>query len=502
MSQPGFILLAHEQFDRVAQLARFLALFGPVVIHLDRRVSASVLPELGQRVTVISTRKCEWGMMGLVEATLDATKILLDQHQVGHVCLLSGTCLPVRPVQDLVDFLMAHSDTDFIESFPAEHASWVQGGLSIERFTLWFPFGWRRRRRLFDRFVEWQRKLGISRRIPDGLEPRLGLQWWCLTAQTLQTILTHPNLRAWRRGFRWNWIPDECFFQTLVPHVAQGQVQGLPLTLQRFDNTGRPFVFHNDHAPMLAESGYFFARKIDPDADALYAHFLSDVRQSRRSKEFLNQIDETPFHAARDQLWYDGIGCLNAARVVQETAPNRVETVQKYAVVVSKDSTAMRLVRQQYSGPKLRFHGRLFGVFPADLAPDFSERDGLSLGCMPTEPVQRDYRPAQYLARLLWIGRERPAAFLFNPDDDRHICGQILSDPNARLILIGDAADLLNQLHEPLRTRAGAPIYQPWHRAWTNVVELGQDDTTQCALQALESDWDDPMIWSPPPVHS
>ena len=501
LAPPGFILLAHENLHRVAQLARFLALTGPVVIHVDRRSDRQGLTDLGPRVQVISTRSCEWGMMGLVDATLDAARILLSEkaEPVGHVCLLSGSCLPVRAPADLVSFLALHTETDFIEAVPLEKAQWVQGGLGAERFTLWFPFSWKRHRSAFDRLVELQRRVGISRKVPKDLEPRLGLQWWCLTAKTLKTLLAHPRLETWRRYFRHTWIPDEAFFQTIVPTLTRGSLQSSSLTLQRFDTAGKPFVFHDDHAELLERSGYFFARKIDPDAEDLYGRFLCDLRSVRsRFPGVPGKIDETPFEAARDRARMGQRGFLSASRLPIGTSITGVDTAQPYAVVVCKDGAILRRIRAGHMGTQIRFHGRLFGIFPTDMSPDFALRDGLGPGCLPTEQTQRDYRPVEYLTRLLWIGRDRPNAFLFSPEDNARVGHQIVSDWHARLILIGDQQDLIDRLRRPLTTKSGKPLHRAAYYAWVHAISPEEDDLEHRVLDMLGSDWNDPSLWVMP----
>ena len=496
---PGFIILAHENLNRVAELARYLSLYGAVVIHVDRRVSHAGLDDLGARVDVISTRACDWGMISLVDATLDAARHLLARHDVGHVCLLSGSCLPTRPLDQLVSFLDVNRDTDFIESIPVAEADWVQGGLSYERFSLWFPVNWQKRRRLFDALVWLQRKARVRRRIPDGLKPHLGLQWWCLTAGTLRAILGHPQLLAWRRYFAWNWIPDESFFQTLVHQVSTARIDARPLTLQRFDHRGRPFVFHDDHDDLLRTSPHFFARKIDPDAVELYTRYLSDMPSGTDARPaFGEEVNETPFELARMRDRCGGRGLLSASKMTSGTTPSHVETVRPYAVLVSRSNDLMRRIREAHMGGEVRLHGHLFGVFPARFAEDFSEVDGLGPGCLPMEPVQRDYRDAQYLAKVLWIGRDRPSAFLFNPIDNRFIRGTIFSDPNARLILLGDEAALLQELGEPLRNAKGRQMRASVRRAWSISLPEDRDESVQQALTALRSDWDDPSGWTLP----
>ena len=107
-------------------------------------------------------------------------------------CLRGPVCR-LRPVDELVNYLADRPRVDFIESATTADVSWTIGGLDQERFTLRFPFSWRKHRKLFDAYVKLQRALGIRRRIPEGLVPHMGSQWWCLTRQTLVRNFAGPK---------------------------------------------------------------------------------------------------------------------------------------------------------------------------------------------------------------------------------------------------------------------------------------------------------------------
>ena len=197
----GFIMLVHTALDRAAQVARHWATRDcPIVIHVDQRVSrrdnrkfAESLADL-DNIVFCRRRRCEWGTWSLVGATQDAAEMLLENFpEVRHIYNASGSCLPLRPVEDLKDYLQQRPRTDFIESVTTEEVPWTVGGLDSERFSLRFPFSWKRHRFLFDRYVEIQRRLKVKRKMPENAVPHLGSQWWCLTRQTLSAILEDPK---------------------------------------------------------------------------------------------------------------------------------------------------------------------------------------------------------------------------------------------------------------------------------------------------------------------
>ena len=155
------------------------------------------------------------GLVMLAHAALNRSaqvaKVISDAGfpLVVHVDLISGACLPIKPLSDLAAFLAENKDTDFIESVTIGEVPWTKGGLSDERFTLTFPFPWRKRRRLFDLWVDVQRRVGRTRKLPSGLDPHMGSQWWCLTRGTLDRILSDERREELERYFTRVWIPDE-----------------------------------------------------------------------------------------------------------------------------------------------------------------------------------------------------------------------------------------------------------------------------------------------------
>src|SRR5690606_10306811 len=125
---------------------------------------------------------------------------------------------------------------------------------------------------LFDHYVSLQRRVKFRRRIPQGLVPHLGSQWWCLTRNTLHAILNDPRRSEFDRYFSRVWIPDESYFQTLARRHSMN-IESRSLTLARFDDQGKPCIFYDDHLELLQQSRCFVARKIWRGAKQLYAHF-------------------------------------------------------------------------------------------------------------------------------------------------------------------------------------------------------------------------------------
>ncbi len=436
----GIVMLCHTALDRAQQVARFWAAGGcPVVIHLDRSVPGDAAKELRAAladlgaVRVIQRHRCPWGRWGIVAATLDATADLLAANPgVRHVALTSGACLPLRPVAEMMAWLAERADTDFIESVSVHDVSWTVGGLSVERFTRWFPFDWRRQRWLFDAAVEVQRALGLRREVPRPLDPHLGSQWWCLTRVTLEAILNDPKRRRYERYFRHVWIPDEAYFQTLARRHAR-RIESRSLTLAKFDRNGRPHLFYDDHLQLLRRSDCFIARKIWPQAERLYDFFLTDkVAQGRPVNPQPERIARHFARAERQRL--EGrAGLYMQSRFPAETV-TRDKTAGPYAMLCGFSALYPGIAKWLSDAAGTRVHGHLY----ARERVEFAGGARVWNGALSDSAALRDYNPRMFLTNLIWNTRGERQVFQYAPQDatDPGLETFIATDANAHVAII------------------------------------------------------------------
>ena len=146
-----------------------------------------------------------------------AELMLTEFPEVRHVYLASGSCLPLRPVRG----------AGGLSRRPAAHRlhrkrddRGCRPGPSAGSTTNASPCAFRSRgsgtASSSTATSSCSAGSASRRRIPKGLVPHLGSQWWCLTRQTLSAILQDPDRAGYDRYFKRVWIPDESYFQTLV----------------------------------------------------------------------------------------------------------------------------------------------------------------------------------------------------------------------------------------------------------------------------------------------
>jgi hypothetical protein len=437
----GIVMLVHTALERAEQVARHWAAAGcPVAIHVDRKVPQTTFKTFrdglsDQELIRFSPRHtCEWGTWGIVAASQSAAEVMLRSCPgVRHVYLSSGSCLPLRPVQELVDYLAARPQTDFIESATTADVPWIVGGLDVERFTLRFPFSWKKQRALFDGYVNLQRRLRIKRRIPPGLVPHMGSQWWCLTRRTLSAILEDPDRPIHDRYFKKVWIPDESYFQTLArQHSAQ--IESRSLTLSKFDFEGKPHIFYDDHLQLLRRSDCFVARKIWPRAQRLYDAFLTNPAGAmKRTEPNPGKIDRV-FSKAVERRTRGRPGLYMQSRFPSKWSVSNV-TANPYSVFQGFTELFVDFESWLNRTTGSRVHGHLFAPDRAE----FADGDSMINGALSDTAKLRDYNPESFLTNLIWNTRGQQQSFQFGPQDNQKIGAFIAGDPNAHVSVISGA---------------------------------------------------------------
>ncbi|MDJ0630868.1 MAG: DUF5928 domain-containing protein [Rhodobacter sp.] len=279
MAKIAFILLCHKDPEAIIKQAERLTVTGDyIAIHFDARAKPEHFAKIqgalndNPNVAFAARRiKCGWGEWSLVEATLEAVKAAVEAFpRATHFYMLSGDCMAIKSAEYAHSFLDAE-DVDYIESFDFFESDWIKTGMKGDRLHYRHFFNERKRKFLFYASVNIQRRLGLRRDVPGDLQIMIGSQWWCLRRRTIEWILDFCKKRPdVMRFFRTTWIPDETFFQTLVPHlVPEAEIRTRTLTFLMFTDYGMPVTFYDDHYDLLLSQDFLFARKISPGATDL-----------------------------------------------------------------------------------------------------------------------------------------------------------------------------------------------------------------------------------------
>jgi len=295
----AYIILAHKNPEQLHRLVS--RLHHPddyFFIHIDKKVDNEPFLEIfkGSEFNFRFIEKREnsrWGDIGLVKATINGLKELIESKiDFSHVSLLSGQDYPIKPLSEIREFFARNPGKSFIEytSFPVPNLEY--GGLHrIESYS--FNIGYRR-----DTFIpmKWKNTFNFKgkvlnlflgfvcfflpkRKFPNGWKPYYGSQWWSLSNNAVQfiitTILKYPNYLQFQK---YSLIPDEMFFQTILLNNYKGMIVNDNKRFIVWDKgASHPVSLKDEHYQLIKTSAKLFARKFDSDSN-LEKFLYNDIK--------------------------------------------------------------------------------------------------------------------------------------------------------------------------------------------------------------------------------
>jgi hypothetical protein len=280
----AFLILAHANHELLRAQIDVLAQDGDlVVVHWDKKnpfdfekyAKETLDDTVKERVLFARRIDVQWGEWSMVEATLSCLDCLVGRADIDYVYLCSGSDWLIKPLAALKTYLERHNGANFIECVPSNQR-WVVKGLQQRRYRLFHFFNWRKHPKLFTFSLWLQDKLHIRRRVPDGMRIFFGSQWWCLTFAMAMAILKKARRKNVARFFKRTWAPDEMFFQTIAASLANPAKFHPPLTWSKFDSTGKPVIFYDDHYDYIKTLPQFVIRKVADHATAIRTIHLDD----------------------------------------------------------------------------------------------------------------------------------------------------------------------------------------------------------------------------------
>src|SRR4051794_27443970 len=192
----AYLVLAHDRPAQLARLVRALPSHSPIFIHYDRRSAdfaeaVRAVANVRSDAAFVPRHACRWGAPGILYATLELIDALVSSgHPFRFATLLSGSDYPIQS-NDLIERELS-DDQEYIECFPLlEPNRWTDHGGHFHAAA-----------RVFGRYLRFRShvwRIG-SRKMPKGVIPFGGSQWWSLSAGAVRYVhrVAHGNLNLIR----------------------------------------------------------------------------------------------------------------------------------------------------------------------------------------------------------------------------------------------------------------------------------------------------------------
>jgi hypothetical protein len=274
---PVFLLLVHSDPTHVKRLLRLLLSVGRCVVHVDVKVEESAFKIEDPNVFYVEERiDVRWGGISQVNGTLILMRTALSLFQaadVSHFVLLSGSCYPVRALEEFRSFSQLNWSTNFIKTIPLASTRklnqrtrhfWFYEDLPVDSRKLSLT-------RILRGLLQFAGKLG-RRSFALIPEWHFGSQWWALTPGAVSYLATYPYETPVKQFLRYSKAPDEIYFHTLMANspaqlgaeCIDGEGVWSASNLHLIDPSLSRWFQESDYEEIVS-SGCWFVRKVGTD---------------------------------------------------------------------------------------------------------------------------------------------------------------------------------------------------------------------------------------------
>ena len=271
----AILILAHKNIPQLIHLIEYFSKDCYVFVHIDRKskitrdeiLSLEVMPQVSR---VYRKYSVHWAGFSILKCELFLLRQAIKNCDADYFHLISGQDYPIKPFNKFLDFFEENKGKEFLEFLHLPNPYWEHN--TFERFQYYFPYDWMKRndktRRFILKFMAWQKKTGIKRRIPDQFDHLYGGSAWFSITRVAVKILsdyTHKHGSFYRR-LHFTFCAEETYVTTvLVNMIPQKNIIPNNYRYMRWkeENGSYPANFGKEHFHLLAESDAFFARKFD-----------------------------------------------------------------------------------------------------------------------------------------------------------------------------------------------------------------------------------------------
>jgi hypothetical protein len=279
----AYLILAHNTPDHLSRLLEALDCENSrFFIHIDKKSDIRLFQEsiISKRAVFIKKRvEIFWGEFSSIMATLNLIEESLKHEEtIEYLCLISGSCYPIRSPQYIESFFINNDKTEFIETIEMPDP---ETNKSLDRIELYHINTFNKN--IFIRkfchilnYIMVKKKLfrRDSKKYLGNLRPYAGSSWWAITADAAKYILSFTAANPKFVSFFKNTVcSDESFFQTIIGNskFSKNVKPSLTYTDWSIPGSASPAIIDTHHINVLknlkhGEGEILFARKFTDDS--------------------------------------------------------------------------------------------------------------------------------------------------------------------------------------------------------------------------------------------
>lgn len=259
----AWLIIAHNEFTVLQRLISLLDHeWSDFFIHFDAKVKDLPSPSVEKGRLFILDRRVDvrWGSVSQIETELVLLEAALEKGPYSHYHILSGTHLPLKPVEELFRFYDSHPDQEVMRFWPEDPGD---ADFKLRRFHFplrHYKFGSALSRRLCQ--LTWQ--VVIKAQKISGIRHMKAERffktdnWVSLTEKSCRYMVESRDRIL--KKYRWSFCGDE-YFAASELKVREFNIYDCQKLLYVEFQYDTPRSFPLADYPELQKTGYWWARK-------------------------------------------------------------------------------------------------------------------------------------------------------------------------------------------------------------------------------------------------
>lgn len=305
----AIMIMAHQNIGQITDLVRYFKEDCYLFIHIDTKseITAEELDSLRKYEQVKWVGKkfsIHWGGYSILRCEIFLLKKALKECDADYFHLISGQDYPTRSLNRFLTYFEDIEGFNLVHYIHLPNPKWERNTFS--RFQYYYPYDWVKHGKkslpLIRKFVDFQKRHSIKRRIPDHFEHIYGgSQWFSICKEAAVKLIDYTRKKpALYRRMWMTFAPEESYIATVL-------VNTLPRTSiicdnarfirWHYENGNRPANLGCEHFRYILEKEFIFARK-------MYGSKSEEIK--KLLDRYLLNEQET-FHLTQTGGWvYDG----------------------------------------------------------------------------------------------------------------------------------------------------------------------------------------------------
>ncbi|MDO4566782.1 MAG: beta-1,6-N-acetylglucosaminyltransferase [Oscillospiraceae bacterium] len=277
MKKHAYMIMAHGGFEMLRLLVSALDDDrNDIFIHMDKKAAGFEEGDISSAahasgVFFLPRISVQWGGYSQIDCMLRLLDAASEKGDYAYLHLVSGTDMPLKSQDELHEYFDEKQGTEFIEFSAPRVDENTRCRFSLYHFFMEWKSKGPRWKRLEDKSLEIQMRLGVNRAADSRLHFMKGATWFSVTGNFARFLLAQRG--ELRRLYRLTNCCDEVFIQTAAYNSEfKDRLFDKSFTAEGFGNLrytrwdeglNSPAVLEEDDIEKAIECGCLFARKFD-----------------------------------------------------------------------------------------------------------------------------------------------------------------------------------------------------------------------------------------------